>query len=486
MDHVWESYQFDFGIVCGDFNLPNIRWSNRDSGLEYDGSVTDKVRQIGDQYEALHFEQKNNVPNISNSFLDLVFTNNKFVKVEESSEPLLPCDMHHPALTISCTCPLDIPVLNNSHSFHDFKHGNYVKANDDLRNINWAHHLSSLTTEQSAKFLQNSLLHVIDHCVPLLTFRNSSFPPWVTKSLKDLLVKKKQVHKIFKTFGGFNNYRCFSLLRSQCKFVSKKLYRSYTCKMQEQLCNNPRSFWDYARKAQGSQNIPEKVHLDSISASGDQVSDLFASYFFSVYVKPRVISDAQLNLITTKQFSFLPSSITITPDEVSAAFESLATTRGSGPDGISAIFLYRCRNHLILPICAIFNKSLAEGIFPSVWKCSRVTPILKSGDPTDVTNYRPISGLPFLGKMFESIVLKRIQLPLLSTISVDQHGFFPGWSTSTNPIDFVSFVHVAFSARRQVDVVYTDFSKAFDSIDHNTLIYVLDRLGIGDPLLTWL
>jgi len=102
MDHVWESYQFDFGIVCGDFNLPNIRWSNRDSGLEYDSdTVTDKVRQIGDQYGALHFEQKNNVPNISNFFLDLVFTNNKFIKVEESSEPLLPCDVYHPALTIS-------------------------------------------------------------------------------------------------------------------------------------------------------------------------------------------------------------------------------------------------------------------------------------------------------------------------------------------------------------------------------------------------
>lgn len=123
MDHVWESYQFDFGIVCGDFNLPILDGLLGTLALNMMVLLTDKVRQIGDQYGALHFEQKNNVPNISNSFLDLVFTNNKFVKVEESSEPLLPCDMYHPALTISCTCPLDIPVLNNSHSFHDFKHG---------------------------------------------------------------------------------------------------------------------------------------------------------------------------------------------------------------------------------------------------------------------------------------------------------------------------------------------------------------------------
>jgi len=145
--------------------------------------------------------------------------------------------------------------------------------------------------------------------------------------------------------------------------------------MQERLQSDPRSFWDYARKNQGCQGIPEEVHLGNIHASGYQVSDLFASYFSSVYVKPPVVSSTQFNLITPEQFSFLPSSLFITPNEVFSALESLATTRGSDPDGISAIFLYRCRDTLTSPICSIFNKSLAEGRFPSIWKCSRVTPI---------------------------------------------------------------------------------------------------------------
>jgi len=86
LDHVWESYQFNFWIVCGNLNLPNICWTNGVSCLNYNGSVTDKVRQIGNQYGTLHFEQINIVFNKFNSILDLVISNSKSIKVEESTD----------------------------------------------------------------------------------------------------------------------------------------------------------------------------------------------------------------------------------------------------------------------------------------------------------------------------------------------------------------------------------------------------------------
>jgi len=73
----------------------------------------------------------------------------------------------------------------------------------------------------------------------------------------------------------------------------------------------------------------------------------------------------------------------------------------------------------------------------------------------------------------------------LTTSSIDQHGFFPGRSTATSHVVFVSYLHTAFELGNQVDVIYTDFSKAFDSIDHNALFCILDRLGVGEPLLSW-
>ncbi|XP_016663030.1 uncharacterized protein LOC107884755 [Acyrthosiphon pisum] len=172
--------------------------------------------------------------------------------------------------------------------------------------------------------------------------------------------------------------------------------------MQERLFVDPKSFWGFIRSKLGVSTIPYDVHLGESKASSDQVSSLFASHFSSVYGDPRFISNDLSNEFTNHQFSFLPSNLSISIDDVNAALNSLANARGSGLDGISAILLYRCRASLSLPVTLIFNQSLLEGVFPPVLKISRVTSILKSGSPADVANYRPISSLPLPGLVLES------------------------------------------------------------------------------------
>jgi len=92
-----------------------------------------------------------------------------------------------------------------------------------------------------------------------------------------------------------------------------------------------------------------------------------------------------------------------------------------------------------------------------VWKTSRITPILKSGDPSLVTKYRPVSNLPIIGKIFEQLVLKKIERVLLAILSIDQHGFFPVRSTTTSSLVFSSFIHDAFNESAQVDTIFIDF-----------------------------
>ncbi|KAF0736594.1 Uncharacterized protein FWK35_00021647, partial [Aphis craccivora] len=392
MDHIWQSNNFDLGIACGDFNLPNVIWTNIISGLEYCGQITDKVRLLGDQYSLLHWEQKNNVPNANGSLLDLVFSSNSAAQVYLSPDTLIPSDLHHPLLSITCPYLPAMPIRDPLHMYRDFKKADYENILKDLVSTKWDD--LNLNANEVANLLQKLLLDTI------------------------------------------------------LKWLS----------------HNPKLFWQHVRNLQGGPLIPKEVHLGDLKASGDQAANLFATYFSSVYSKPRTFSNSHLNLYVANEFLFLPSKISVTINEVHTALESLQSTRGSGPDGIAAPFLYHCKDILALPICLIFNKSLIEGSFPSIWKISRVTPILKSGNLADVKNYRPISGLLFL---------------------VDQHGFFPGRSTITSAVDFTSYVYESFERKQQVDVIYTDFSKAFDSIDHGILINTLDRLGVGEPLLSW-
>jgi len=93
-----------------------------------------------------------------------------------------------------------------------------------------------------------------------------------------------------------------------------------------------------------------------------------------------------------------------------------------------------------------------------VWKTSRIiTPILKSGDPSLVTKYKPASNLPFIGKIFDQLVLKIFERVRLATISIYQHGFFPGRSITTNSLVFSSFIFDAFYESAQVDTILQPF-----------------------------
>lgn len=87
------------------------------------------------------------------------------------------------------------------------------------------------------------------------------------------------------------------------------------------------------------------------------------------------------------------------------------------------------------PLWIIFNTSLSLGWFPQIWKTSLVTAILKSGDPSDaddVINYRPISKLHVLPKLFESLVVDALKSSVLNLVYPEQHGFTPTLSTTTN------------------------------------------------------
>ena len=133
----------------------------------------------------------------------------------------------------------------------------------------------------------------------------------------------------------------------------------------------------------------------------------------------------------------------------------------------------------------IFNRSLQVGYFPQSWKSSHVIPVFKSGDRSNIENYRPISILPAVSKVFECLVRDTLFNFLKMRIIPEQHGFFPGRSTASNLVEFVDFTINSFEDGLQVDVVFTDFKKAFDRISHQILLSKLYSIGVHSSLLLW-
>ena len=290
----------------------------------------------------------------------------------------------------------------------------------------------------------------------------------------------------FKVSNSLCDYWNFSSLRSQCKHLTKVDYRTYVTRVENSVQSNVRSFWNFVNSKRGSQGLPSNMHLDASSASSHPaVANLFASYFGSVYTTPTRPASA-LNILNGSPNDLILNSFTISIRNIFDKLNTLDTCKGPGYDGIPPLLLKQCNFILSRPLWNIFNASLVGGTFPRAWKNSLVTPIFKAGDRSDVRNYRPISKLSVMPKLFEEIVTEFLSPLIANSLCVEQHGFVPRRSTATNLAVYHSFVSHALDDGLQVDTVYTDFQKAFDTVDHSILLSKLSSWGFCGPLLSWI
>ena len=138
-----------------------------------------------------------------------------------------------------------------------------------------------------------------------------------------------------------------------------------------------------------------------------------------------------------------------------------------------------------LPLFLIFNKSLLSGTFLDDWNLSQIVRIHKSGCKEDIRNYRPISKIPCIPKLFESIITNKISPHINKWLSESQHGFRAGRSTVTNLALLCNHVFNNFEHRLQTDVIYTDFAKAFEKVNNSILNEKLNKLGFNLQIFSW-
>ena len=132
------------------------------------------------------------------------------------------------------------------------------------------------------------------------------------------------------------------------------------------------------------------------------------------------------------------------------------------------------------PLSIIFQQSWLTGDAPVDWKLANMTTIFKKGRKNDPGSYRPISFTSVPGKVMERIISGTImdQLKVNQWIRASEHGFTNGRSCLTNLISFYDKVTCLVDEGQAVDVVYLDFSKAFDTVPHNILVEKLAAHGL--------
>ena len=158
-------------------------------------------------------------------------------------------------------------------------------------------------------------------------------------------------------------------------------------------------------------------------------------------------------------------------DEIMKILKKFGNGKSPGHDQIKIDLVKQVANEIAYPLMLIFNSSLSTGVVPDEFKIAKVIPIYKKDNPELFGNYRPVSVLPCLSKILERIVYNRSYdfLTKNEILYKKQYGFRTNHSTYMAVLDFINDVGKAIDEGMTTAGVFMDLSKAFDTIDHNTL-----------------
>ena len=171
-------------------------------------------------------------------------------------------------------------------------------------------------------------------------------------------------------------------------------------------------------------------------------------------------------------------SFEITSEMVEEKLRGLSANKSPGPDGWHPIFLKNIKDLISFPLATLFQKSLNEGIVTSQWLEAYISPIYQKGNMCE--NYRPVSLTSVLCKLMESIIRDKLleHTRKNDIISNKQHGFVPFGSCMSNLLLYIEMLSEMLEANCSIDVIYTDFAKAFDCVSHAKLLQKIKSVGI--------
>lgn len=262
--------------------------------------------------------------------------------------------------------------------------------------------------------------------------------------------------------------------------MNEQLFNDYLTSIQQKIRDDPKYFWSYVEERNGNGSIPDVMSLNGCVADNTpDIVNLFADSFENMFEMDDTDIDFQLLSNSTSGEKF---EIRVSLDSIQGAIRRIKANGSIGPDDIHPKVIHECADSLIWPIWLLFSKTFDNGEIPVGAKLSRIIPIHKKNDKSNIENYRMIAIGSVLLRIMEKAVFVAMSTHVESKLCNQQHGFRWGRSVSTNLLNLSIATNEGFASRSQLDVFYGDFQTAFDRVCHRILIKKLFNLELARKL----
>lgn len=291
------------------------------------------------------------------------------------------------------------------------------------------------------------------------------------KRMKSILDALSIVAKVTQNQEGYDLY---NNLKNDYKKVIDREIRNSHVEYITNSDNKQKSIWELIKR--NTKSCP-KINC-KMNITPDELNAHFAAVDTVIATS---LESADKLLYNTKKFNekscyFEP----VTPNEILQISQKIKTKSTLDHYGISTKLLKDVIEFLMDPLVLIINTCIQEGVYPKELKCAKVIPIHKKDDVNDANNYRPISILPSVSKIFEHVILKRLLIffKKFNILNNSQHGYRENKSTITAIEDVMQCILDALDNNKHIELTCFDLSKAFDSVNHQILLSKLYYYGI--------
>lgn len=473
-------------ILVGDFNI-DILYSNMG---KYDGAKY-LIHQeflgnlLENEYSPCFSGITRPKNNKKGSCIDNVFIKSKTIQ-PVSYKLTIPFTDHYPLLVT-----LDKATVSTT-SIQTFKPINNKKLTQIAHETNW----NEILTVQDPDLAVEKLIELINECIDRATIKcnrksyNSRRVPrkiWITNAIMKSCQTKEMLYTLWKKSP--DNVTLESDYKNYVKILNKVIKDAkfkYESDKVVSCRDNPKKLWNFIN----SKLNKKKKEVNSINSliinsqkidNKADIADHMNSYFCDVglNLSKKIIQPNNRNINLPQNN---PKTIFLNPTnrfEVYKIIHAMKDKQG-GVDGIGSKTLKTISSHISLPLEYIFNLCIAKSKWPRVLKTAEVVPIFKAGDRTCTSNYRPISLISNIAKIFEKIIYNRLYTFLneCNIISERQYGFVKNKGT-TDALNYLTDkIYTCLDNSTPIIAAFLDLAKAFDTVNHKILLEKLDRYGI--------
>ena len=488
-------------MLTGDLNLPLMNW---ESESVYGGTAEMRLQATALLNFATDFclSQHIDKPTRGNNILDLVMSNNDDLIHEYSVEKTVLSD--HNIINIKTT--MNKSGHNNVSSLAPHTELNFNQLNffsesvswedikTDLGEVDWCSLMKHSDPEHHYETLVSTCLQISrKHVPPRRTAKKSSIP-------RDRKILMRKRSKLQKRLRNRTHDAPTHVLEHKIAQIEEKLKMSVETELERsetlavsRIKSNSKYFYKYARtKSKVKTGVgPLKDAQGHIKNEPREIAEVLKMQYEQVFSTPtnENIIDTPSNFFT--QESETESSIVdinITEKCIEEAIKDIANNAAAGPDQFPAILLRKCSKELSTPLKLLYRTSLDSGIIPRELKRAKITPVYKGGSRSEAKNYRPIALTSHIIKILEKILVKHITSFLEDNrkLNQDQYGFRAGRSCLAQLLAHHEKILAALEHDKNVDVIYLDFAKAYDKVDHGILLRKVRDMGIVGKLGVWL